>query len=330
MKKVSVVVPIYNVEKYLEQCLDSIARQTLKDIEVICVNDGSTDNSLGIIERFATNYDCIKIVNKENGGLGSAYNAGLNVAAGEYIALVEPDDFIKLDMYEKLYNRAKELDVDIIKSAFWMYFDDEKGDEWMNKIRWAKDIKPPSEVFKIEDYPVFFYHHPSIWSALYKKSFLDEKNIRFGEPKGAAWIDNPFNMQALALAERIAWDSEAYYYYRQTNSEASSNLKDYNIPIDRVLEMQDFIKKYPEKYKKIAEHFTLRILAYVDICANIITKNDKNAIEKILQMMDRIPKEYISDNPVEFAPFLGRLLEFKNTDNKTYLNKRLFDLKEKN
>jgi glycosyltransferase involved in cell wall biosynthesis len=331
MKKVSIIVPIYNASRYLEQCLESIVNQTLNDIEIICVNDGSTDNSLEIIEKFSRNSSNI-IINKPNGGYGSACNLGLERAKGEFIAIVEPDDFIKLDMYEKLYNQAKNLDVDVIKSSFWMYFDDENGDEWMNKIRWAKDIKTPSKVFKITDYPVFFYHHPSIWSALYKKSFLDKKNIRFNEVKGAGWVDNPFNMKALILADSITWDSQAYYYYRQTNTDASSNLKDYNIPIDRVIEMLDFIENYPKKYKIISEYLLLRILAYVDICIKTILNSEKEenfetAKSRILNMLDRLPKEYITETPFSIKPFETRLIEFKNTNNKDYLESRFLEIK---
>ncbi len=333
MIKISVIVPVYNVERYLEQCLDSIVNQTLKDIEVICVNDGSTDSSPGIIEKFAQSNDFIKTINKKNGGYGSACNVGLDRARGEYIAIVEPDDFIKLDMYEKLCSRAEKYDADIVKSPFWMYFDDENNDEWMNKIRWAKDINPPSKIFGIEDYPVFFYHHPSIWSAVYKRSFLNKENIRFNEVKGAGWVDNPFNMKALLLAGRITWEPRAYYYYRQTNAQASSSLKDYNIPIDRTLEMFDFIEKYPEKYKKIAEYFILRVLAYVDICIRTALEREKGenferALGRILSMTERIPAEYICAEPVEFSPFPGRLKAFKNSTPENYLNKRVSEIKK--
>jgi glycosyltransferase involved in cell wall biosynthesis len=335
MSKISIIIPIYNAEKYLEQCLDSVVNQTLKDIEIICINDGSTDNSVIIIEKFLHKNKQLKIINKKNGGYGSACNAGLASADGEYIAIVEPDDFVKLDMYEKLYYQAKELNVDIVKSSFWMYFDDENGDEWMNKIRWTKDIKPPSKVFNIVDYPVFFYHHPSIWSAIYKKSFLDEKHICFNEVKGAGWVDNLFNMKVLIQAKNISWIPQAYYYYRQTNADASSNLKDYNIPINRVTEMFDFIEQYPEKYKKIAEYFMLRILAYVDICLRTAIVYEKGrefeiVKNKILNVINRIPKYYISDNPAEFQPFTGRLSEFKNISTEKYLENRMEDAKKYN
>ena len=105
--KVSVIVPVYNCEKYLKKCLDSLVNQTLKDIEIICVNDGSTDNSGRILEEYTDSR--IKIITKENGGLSSARNAGIAVAKGEYLGFVDSDDWVDLDFYEKLYNTAKNM-----------------------------------------------------------------------------------------------------------------------------------------------------------------------------------------------------------------------------
>ena len=115
MPKVSVIIPVYNVENYLRQCLDSVVNQTLSDIEIICVDDGSTDNSGKILDEYATKDSRIKVIHKENGGYGKAMNVGLDNAIGEYIGIVEPDDYIALDMYETLYNIAKEKDLDFSK-----------------------------------------------------------------------------------------------------------------------------------------------------------------------------------------------------------------------
>ena len=102
MPKVSVIVPVYNVEPYLRECMDSIVRQTLKEIEIICINDGSTDGSLEILKEYADRDDRIILVDKENGGYGLAMNIGLDRASGEYIGIVEPDDYVALTIYEDL------------------------------------------------------------------------------------------------------------------------------------------------------------------------------------------------------------------------------------
>ena len=113
MSKVSVIVPVYNTEKYLEKCLNSLINQTLHDIEVICVNDGSTDNSLNILNQYAQKDNRIKIINQENKMQGAARNAGTQIAAGEYIGFVDSDDWIDLDYFEKLYNAATKYNLDI-------------------------------------------------------------------------------------------------------------------------------------------------------------------------------------------------------------------------
>ena len=113
--KVSVIVPVYNVEKYISKCLDSLVNQTLKDIEIIVVNDGSPDNSQKIIDEYVKKYpDKVKSYIKENGGQGSARNYGIELSTGEYIGFVDSDDFVELDMFEKMYNKAKQDNSDIV------------------------------------------------------------------------------------------------------------------------------------------------------------------------------------------------------------------------
>lgn len=118
MVKISIIVPIYNAEKYLEQCLQSIKNQTLKDIEVICVDDGSTDSSPQIMDRFQNEDQRFKVIHKSNGGNGHSMNTGLAAATGEYIGCVEADDYIENNMFEKLYMYTNNGTVDIVKSNF--------------------------------------------------------------------------------------------------------------------------------------------------------------------------------------------------------------------
>ena len=152
MSKVSIVVPIYNVEKYLEQCIDSIINQTLKDIEIILVDDGSPDNCPQICDDYAKKDSRIKVVHKKNGGLSSARNAGIEVATGDYIGFVDSDDYIELDMYEKMYSIAIENNVDFVMSDYYRVSDGGKviatldmdeGIYEKNKIK--RDIFPRSE-----------------------------------------------------------------------------------------------------------------------------------------------------------------------------------------
>ena len=126
MPKVSIIVPTYNVENYLRECMDSIVGQTLKDIEIICINDGSTDKSLEILKNYAAKDPRIIIVDKKNEGYGVGMNIGLERASGEYIGIVEPDDFVPANMYEDLYNAAKKNDLDFVKADFYRFTGNEE------------------------------------------------------------------------------------------------------------------------------------------------------------------------------------------------------------
>ena len=122
--KVSIIVPVYNVEKYLKSCLKSILEQRLSDIEIICVDDGSTDHSGRILDEFAASDKRIKVVHKENAGYGVAMNVGLELATGEYIGIVESDDMIAPAMYEELYRKASENNLDFVKSEAFFWFEE--------------------------------------------------------------------------------------------------------------------------------------------------------------------------------------------------------------
>ena len=121
MPKVSIIVPTYNVEAYLVECMESITNQTLEDIEIICINDGSTDGSLAILKSYAEKDKRIVLVDKENGGYGIGMNIGMSLATGEYIGIVEPDDFVPVNMFGDLYKIAKENDLDFVKADFYRF-----------------------------------------------------------------------------------------------------------------------------------------------------------------------------------------------------------------
>lgn len=247
MPKVSVILPIYNAEPYLHQCLESIRVQTLEDIEVLCVNDGSKDDSLATIQKFAAKDPRFKVLDKPNGGYGHSLNYGLARATGEYISIVEPDDFIDSRMYEDLYGFAQldGMPVDIVKGSYWEYFDGRDGfPEELREPNISKFMPKTPKSFTLEENAEVFCHHPCIWSALYRKKFLDQNSIRFVEPKGAGWADNPFLAETLISAHRIVWVPKNYYFYRQTNAGASSFLKDFHVPFDRTREMRSILKEH--------------------------------------------------------------------------------------
>lgn len=217
VQKVSVLVPIYNVEKYLRQCLESLVNQTLQEIEIICLNDGSTDGSLAIIKEFAERDDRIVIVDKENSGYGDSMNQGLEKARGEYVAIVESDDFIDLDALEKLYMLATTYDVEVVRANY--YFNKggkDKKNYYINPVDTGRVVDPARHTW-------IFYQSPAIWSAIYRREFLQENEIKFLPTPGASYQDTGFNFKVWALAHRAYFTTEAFLHYRIDNESSSIN-----------------------------------------------------------------------------------------------------------
>ncbi len=233
MARVSVVVPIYNVEKYLRQCLDSIVGQTLDDIEVICVNDGSTDSSLEIINEYVSRDPRFKVIDKKNSGYGHSMNMGFDMASGEYIAIIESDDYAEPNMLEVLYNRAKENNLDTCKGGFYYYYSvpEERHvpcyiglASMRNRVICSGAEYKSAQGFKsLKEQIEFFGIKPTIWSAIYKNSFIKENGIRFTQTPGASFQDTAFNFKVWALAERMMLIDDCLLHYRQDNEASSVN-----------------------------------------------------------------------------------------------------------
>lgn len=218
MQKVSVIVPVYNVEKYLNTCIESILSQTLKDIEVICIDDGSTDHSSEILDDIAAQDTRVKVLHRKNAGYGTAMNAGLSVATGEYIGIVESDDYILSDMYEKLYEAASNNNLDMVKSDAFYWLESE---EFLSRIHIKGLDAYYNKVLDELDRNVFFDFYMNIWTGIYKRDFLEKFHIKFHESPGASYQDNGFWFQTCIYAKRAMWLNQAFYYYRQDNPTAS-------------------------------------------------------------------------------------------------------------
>lgn len=202
----SVVVPVYNVEKYLARCLDSLVNQALKDIEIICVNDGSKDNSLKILETYAQKYSQIKVIDKENGGLSAARNTGIDAAKGDYIGFVDSDDWVDLDFFEKLYNTAKKHDADIAAAGIIRLQKFHK--KFHLKINNEIVTSDINEKVKLCDIPDKSY----VWNKIYRTS----KMIKFEE--GRVFEDVIFTPQILFNTDKLVTVPNTYYYYWRTNN----------------------------------------------------------------------------------------------------------------
>lgn len=281
MYKVSIIIPIYNVEAYLEQCLLSAINQSLNDIEIICINNGASGIEQNILKKYANKNSKIKIINFENNqGYGKAVNEGIKSAQGEYISILESDDYIDKNMLEVLYNKAKENDVDIIKSAY-IAFDDFSEKSYLNNLNIPED-----RIFNINDYPVLLSKHPSIWSCLYKRSFLTEKNIFFIEEQGTGWVDNHFSVKSLVLAKKIQYIKGAFYHYRVEQKNSSSSLRDgLDIPYNASLQVHKFLNERSIKNKEIYKNLAIREWAYIKDVINISSYSDINISEDIINKL---------------------------------------------
>ena len=215
MPAVSVLVPCYNVEKYIRQCMDSIVNQTLTDMEIICLNDGSTDGTLAILQEYSAKDSRVRIIDKPNSGYGDSMNKGLEAATGEYIGIVESDDWAEADMFEALYKLAKEHDCDLVKSNFYDYRGGKSTQNEIIPVEDADQLITPRNRFAI------FWEASFIWTGLYKSDWLDRHGIRFLPTPGASYQDVGFNFKTLACAERAWFTRRAFLHYRRDNENSS-------------------------------------------------------------------------------------------------------------
>lgn len=222
MTKLSVIIPIYNVEKYIPQCLDSILNQVFKDFEIICVNDGSSDNSLSVLQSYKAKDDRIIIIDKKNEGSGVARNAGLSIAKGDYIYFIDGDDWVEENVFDKIIAKADELNTDILIFGGLSYYEgkgkkggysaDKLPKKYLNKVFSAKDIK--KDIFKFPS---------TAWTKLYKRDFLIKNNIKFQDIK-VGQDQLPF-FHSMIKAERIALLPENIYCYRKNRKGSAMTVK---------------------------------------------------------------------------------------------------------
>lgn len=287
---ISIIVPIYNVERFLRQCLQSIADQTFSAIEVICIDDGSTDGSPAIIDEFAKRDARFIAVHKENGGYGKGINAGLDRARGVYIGIVESDDFVDFDMFRILYRAAEKHGMpDIVKATYWRVCDPDTPREKHVPAFYYHHVAHVNTPFTLDEDAEFLFHHPSIWTAIYKRSFLEQHGIRMMEVPGAAWVDNPFLIETLAQADSIVYIDKPLYFYREFNVGSSSNVKDPSIIYNRWLDMDEIVKRLGITAPRILEGHYNRGCAYIEMLdADFDTSKSpvKEAVEEMLSRID--------------------------------------------
>ena len=229
--KISVVIPVYNVEKYLDKCLDSLENQTLKEIEIICVNDGSKDNSLDILKKHAEKDSRVKVIDQKNAGVSAARNKGIRSAKGEYVTFVDSDDFIKEYTYKSCADIIFKENPEIFIYGFRV---DEK-----------EEVPQDIDISKCNYYDngnfmaAYNNSHPAVWDKIFKREFLLKNKIFFKEDVSYA-EDYTFTLMALARAKKIMSCSNKFYYYRTDNENSIVN----TVKLQKKMESSIKVNKY--------------------------------------------------------------------------------------
>lgn len=322
MIKISVIVPVYNTAKYLYRCINSIINQSLKEIEIIIVNDGSTDNSLEIVENFANLDKRIKIIDKKNEGLSSARNAGIEVAKGEYIINIDSDDWIEPYYFYDMYKMAKKENLDIVVSDFYKDYDN-------GKMEYKVDLKIESnQVINSEEYIEKLVNDeilPAVWnkmfkSDLYKKNnILHPININLGE-------DLATSPKLAYYAKRIAKINKAYIHYIQ-NQESLTKAN----PTKRIYELIEAFKILDKFFNNKIDFTSKKILELGGLLYNInYDINDKfyeNAIEYYIEQCKKEAK--INNIKLKICIKVLKMIPSKKMFKVIFIfNKNLFVLKK--
>lgn len=270
MPKVSIIVPFYNVESYIERCLETLVNQTLQEIEIILVNDGSKDRTINIVNKFKEKYpEKIVYLEKENGGLSDARNFGIPYAKGEYIAFLDSDDYIELNMYETMYEIAKKEKSDMVECDFYWEYPDKK--------RIDKGIIYNGKNEMLEKVRVV------AWNKLIKRDVLQRAQIEF--PKGLRYEDVEFTYKLIPYLEKVSFCKEPMVHYIQREGSISNSQNERTIEIFNVLD--NVIKYYKEKnlYNKFEEELEYVYVRYA-FCSSflrIVKIQDEKLKDKLLE-----------------------------------------------
>ncbi len=287
MAKVSIIVPVYNTARYLRRSMDALTGQTLQDIEIIVINDGSTDDSVEIINEYIDRYpDKIRLISKENGGQGTARNIGIKEAVGEYIGFADSDDCVDTAMFEAMYNVAVRDDADLVECSFHYVYEHEDGSR--------DELKPRGVVGQHHDNrDMFLNPQVSPWNKLYKASILKDNDITF--PEGLIYEDTSFYIKSIPYLHKTSYIDEKYvYYFLRGQSTMNSNKGKRVADIFRVIDdMVTFYKAngFYDEYEEELEYFCSKIL----LCSSLSRIGRINDRKLRNELLDKTC-EYIKAN----------------------------------
>ena len=265
--KISVIVPVYNTEKYLRECLDSVVNQTFKDIEIICINDGSTDNSLDILKEYEKLDDRISVSSQENSGQSVARNNGIDMANGEYIYFMGSDDYLELNAFEEIYNKCDENDLDLLVFKL-INFDDGSSEKYTSEYYEMEPLTYlDGEVFNLKDIgenALNFAVSPP--GKLFKRELIE--NIKF--PQNLIFEDNLFFAEALLKAKRVSFYNK-HLYNRRIRADSTTTTKDIRFAdsitiINKIIDLSKKHDVYEEfKYGLARKKIDFALIRYLDV-----------------------------------------------------------------
>lgn len=331
MKQVSIIVPIYNVEEYLPKCLETLIQQTLKEIEIILINDGSKDKSLEICLEYAKKDKRIRVIDKVNEGVSVARNVGIELAEGEYIGFVDPDDWIEPEMYEALYNKITQIKYPI---CVCNYYKDTQASSTPKLFKFKnQDINKDNKLSRTQVIEYIIppmigmddilprsnsYIMGCVWRGLYQKEFLDEYNIRFA-PGISIMEDLVFNVQALLASDGISIEEGVWYHYVQhTSSVLHSYNKNMWIDQIRVHELLETALEKAGLKEEMQNRLDMRYIgmAFSAIYNEMNRGNENNIKDRLSEI-----REICKDEKLRVS--LERAKPIQTSKNINRLNKRI-------
>ena len=297
---VSVVIPIYNVEATLDACLHSIEAQTHRELEIICVNDGPTDGSAAIAREHAARDARYVVVEKPNEGYGASCNRGIALARGAWVAIVEPDDTVEPGWVAGLLACAARYGgtagVDVVKAPYWRVFPGADGGAPVRvACPYQGRVQPAAQPFPVGDGIELMLHHPAIWSALYRRGFLVEKDVRFLEIPGAGWADNPFLVETLCRTDRIAYTGEPGYCYHERDLDEAESFaaRSPRVPLERWNDMMDAAERAGVSDRRVLEALALRGVNYALITVSAVGEDAPEVRGLLESSMGRLDADLV-------------------------------------
>ncbi|MCD8283621.1 MAG: glycosyltransferase [Opitutae bacterium] len=253
MSGVSVIIPVFNAELFLRECLDSLRAQSFSDWEALCIDDGSTDASGEILREYAKNDPRFVVTTKENSGYGATVNLGIRRSQAKYVAILEPDDKLVPDAYDKLFRAAEENAADVVKGDYNFFWSDGRRERAC-----ALRSCPCGSVICAEKERGLFSVPLSVWSAFYRREFLLDRDVFFNETPGASFQDNAFSFKLFAAAQRVFLVDFPVVDYRQDNPGSSIKSKEKTFCMaDEIHEIERWLAARPELARKFRYDFFL-------------------------------------------------------------------------